>query len=65
MFYKKLVQLSNIQIEQLNEIQDKIKANGGYVSTAQLIRDSIQIFLNHYKKDAVNKYSANYELKEN
>lgn len=60
MFYKKLVHLRPEQKEALDSIQEEVNVNGGYVSAMRLISDSIQIFIDHYKDDAIKRYSPIY-----
>lgn len=59
--YKKLIFIKPEQKEALDEITDTINRNGGYVSVMRLVQDSIQIFIDHYKNDAISKYSSTYE----
>ena len=62
--YEKLILLTSSQREKLMNIQRNVQENGGHVSANQLIRDSIQMFLENYEDAAVKKYSsAFYELK--
>ena len=58
MFYEKLVLLTMSQREKLEDIQRIVKNNGGNVSANQLIRDSLEIFLENYEDIAVKKYST-------
>ena len=51
------------QKEALEEIKDAVATNGGYVPVVRLIQDSIQIFLDHYKDDAIQRYSSMYHKK--
>lgn len=64
MEYKKLVHLRLEQKEALDNIQEEISFNGGYVSVMRLINDSIQIFIDHYGEDAVKRYSPMYAKKK-
>ena len=43
--YEKLILLTKAQREKLENIQKNVKENGGHVSMNQLIRDSIQVFV--------------------
>lgn len=61
--YKKLIYLRLEQKEALDEIQKEIEENGGQVSLVRLIQDSIQIFIQHYKNDAIKRYSHLYDKK--
>ena len=58
--YKKLVNLKCEQKDGLDDIQRQISANGGDVSIMELIVDSIQIFIDHYKNAAIERYSLSY-----
>jgi hypothetical protein len=49
--------------EALNEIKTIVDRNGGYVSANRLVMDAIQIFISHYKDDAISKYSSAYNKK--
>ncbi|MDO5835380.1 MAG: hypothetical protein Q4P17_02635 [Methanobacterium sp.] len=60
MQYKKLVHLRPEQKEALDNIKEEISFNGGYVSVMRLINDSIQIFIDHYGEEAVERYSPMY-----
>lgn len=60
MFYEKLVLLTVSQREKLEDIQRIVKNNGGNVSANQLIRDSLDIFLDNYDDIAVKKYSSSF-----
>jgi len=64
MYHEKLVRLTETQHEELDCVKNVIKKNGGYVSCNQLIRDSLQIFLENYQEIAIKKYSPHYELKK-
>lgn len=48
------------QKEVLDEIKTTVDKNGGYVSANRLVQDAIQIFISHYKNDAISKYSSAY-----
>jgi len=62
--YKKLVHMKIEQKEALDEIQEIVNENGSHVSITRLIQDSIQIFIDHYKNAAIERYSpAYYEMK--
>ncbi len=61
--FKKLLYIKEEQKNSLDEIQKKIELNGGRVSTMRLMQDSIQIFLDHYQNEAIEKYSPFYEVK--
>lgn len=63
--YEKLILLTSSQIERLEKIQKSVKKTGSAVSVNQLIRDSVQIFLENYGDVAVKKYSSTfYDSKE-
>lgn len=61
MSYKKLIYLKPEQKEALNDIKDIIDKNGGCVSMMRLIQDSVQIFIDHYKNEAISRYSSTYK----
>lgn len=61
--YKKLIYIRPEQKEALDEIKNTINRNGGYVPVVRLIQDSIQIFIDHYKDDAIQRYSSRYNKK--
>ena len=63
MINKKLLYLTEEQVARLKEIKTQVNENGGTVSVMRLMQDSIQIFLDHYKEDAIQKYSPIYEKK--
>jgi hypothetical protein len=58
--YKKLLYLETEQKSALEGIQKKVKMNNGQVSVMRLIKDSINIFLDYYQEEAIEKYSGNY-----
>lgn len=60
MTYKKLVNITEDQRQQLEEMQMEIKVNGVQVSTNQLIRDSLQFVLNQHKNTIIGKYLTFY-----
>lgn len=62
--YKKIVNLKTEQKDALNEIQQTVKENGGYVSIMRLTQDSIQIFIDHYRDEAINRYSPAFYNKK-
>lgn len=64
MYTKKVIRLKNTQIKSLDETEKQIKAKGGEITTTKLIRDAVQIFLDYFKDDAIQKYSGVYKLKE-
>lgn len=51
------------QKEALDEIKEAVDENGGYVPVVRLIQDSIQIFIDHYKDEAISRYSYRYNKK--
>lgn len=61
--YKKLVQIKPEQKEALDEIQEIVNENGSHVSITRLIQDSIQIFVDNYRDEAINRYSPDYYKK--
>ncbi len=61
MFCEKLILMTTSQRKRLEDIQKNIEKNGGQVSANQLIRDSIQIFLDHYRDKAIQNYSPAYD----
>lgn len=61
MQFEKLIRLNPSQIRDLEEVKIQIRSKGGNVSISQLIRDSVQIFLDYYREDAINRYSSVYE----
>jgi hypothetical protein len=63
MKYQKLVHLRPDQKEALDEIQEQVKQNGGYVSAMRLINDSIQVFIDNHKEEAIERYSPIYKYK--
>lgn len=63
MYFEKLIRISNEQKKELENTQKTICHNGGNVSLNQLIRDSIEIFLNNCQEEAIKKYSPFYEWK--
>lgn len=58
--YKKLVNLKPEHKEALDEIQEIVNQNGSHVSITRLIQDSIEIFIDHYKNAAIERYSPDY-----
>lgn len=58
--YEKLILLTATQREKLESIKRNVEKNGGTVSANQLIRDSIQIFIENYQEAAIKKYSSFY-----
>ena len=64
MEHKKLVHLRQEQKEALDSIKEEVSFNGGYVSVMRLINDSIQIFVDHYRDEAVERYSPMYAKKK-
>jgi hypothetical protein len=58
--YTKLLYLETEQKNALEGIQKKLKMNNGQVSVMRLIKDSINIFLDYYQDEAIEKYSGNY-----
>lgn len=65
MGFKKLMNLRQEHKVALDEIQEEIEFNGGYVSLMSLIDDSIQIFIDYYKDEAVKRYSGGRYKKKN
>jgi hypothetical protein len=63
--YKKLVNLRPEQKDALDEIQEIVNENGAYVSIMRLMQDSIQIFIEHYKNEAIERYSPSYYENKN
>lgn len=61
--YKKLIYLKMEQKSALDEIQNEILANGGSVSIMRLMQDSIHIFIQHYRDEAIERYSPAYNKK--
>ena len=53
----KLIQLSNIQKENLEEIAYEVSEKGGEVAITQLIRDSIQILIDNYRNEIIDRYA--------
>lgn len=64
MYIRKLILLNPEQIKGLENIENEIKEKGGAISKAQLIRDSVQIFIDYFREDAINKYCASYKIRE-
>jgi Arc/MetJ-type ribon-helix-helix transcriptional regulator len=62
MFYEKLILLTSSQREKLENIQRTVKDKGGYVSANQLIRDSLEMFLESNEENAIKKYTQNQIL---
>ncbi len=58
-----MIYLKPEQKEALKEIKDTVSRNGGYVSGVRLCQDAIQILTEHYKEDAIERYSSNYTKK--
>jgi hypothetical protein len=56
----KTIRLTKKQMEKLKEISEMINKNNSYCSTTQLIRDSIDLFLEKDKKEIVEEYSNLY-----
>jgi hypothetical protein len=63
MKYQKLVHLRPDHKEALDEIQERVKQNGGSVSAMRLINDSIQVFIDNHKEEAIKRYSPIYTRK--
>ena len=61
---KKTLFLSSKQKGKLEAIQRQVKENGGSISVMRLMQDAITIFLEHYKDEAIEKYSPNYKKVE-
>ena len=61
MFNKKLLYITEEQKMDLERVKTQVKENGGTVSVMRLMQDSIQIFLDYYKEDAIQKYSPIYK----
>lgn len=61
MFNKKLLYITEEQKIDLERIKTQVKENGGTVSVMRLMQDSIQIFLDYYQEDAIQKYSPIYK----
>jgi len=53
----KLIHLTNIQKEKLDEIAHEISEQGGAVAITELIRDSIQILIDNYRDEIINRYT--------
>lgn len=64
MFTKKVIRLKTEQMNELNEIEKQVNANGGEITTTKLIRDAVDVFLEYFKSEAIKKYSGSYELKK-
>ena len=60
---RKVIRLKSEQINELEELEKEINANGGEINITKLVRDSVTIFLKYFKSEAIQKYSGNYELK--
>lgn len=52
----KLIHISDIQKEKLDEIAEEVFKQGGEVNTTQLIRDSIQILIENYQNEIIKRY---------
>jgi hypothetical protein len=63
MYVKKIIRLKPEQMKMLTELEKEINANGGEINTTKLIRDSINIFLEYFRDEAIEKYSGKYEFK--
>jgi hypothetical protein len=63
MYFKKVLYLTNEQKFALDEIENEIKMNGGKISCMRLMQDSINVFINHYSKEAIKRYSSSYPKK--
>jgi hypothetical protein len=61
--YTKLLYLETEQKNALEDIKKKVKKNGGKVSVMRLIQDAIKIFVEHYRYEAIEKYSSSYSKK--
>ena len=61
MFNKKLLYITEEQKIDLERVKTQVKENGGTVSVMRLMQDSIQIFLDYYQEDAIQKYSPIYK----
>lgn len=57
MTFKKLVSIRPEQKDALDEIQAEITEGGGYVTMMSLINDSIQIFIEYYRDEAIQQYT--------
>lgn len=63
MTFQKLLYIRPEQKEALDEIQAEIESNGGYVSMMSLIDDSIQIFIDYYRDEAIRQHSPKKYIK--
>ncbi|MGB9937405.1 MAG: hypothetical protein ACPK7O_06765 [Methanobacterium sp.] len=61
--HKKLIYIKPEQKTALNEIKDTVSMKGGSVSAMRLVQDAIQIFTDHYREEAIQRYSSNYAKK--
>jgi len=61
MFNKKLLYITEEQKKDLERVKTQVKENGGSVSVMRLMQDSIQIFLDYYQEEAIQKYSPIYK----
>ncbi len=61
MFNKKLLYITEEQKIDLERVKTQVKENGGSVSVMRLMQDSIQIFLDYYQEEAIQKYSPIYK----
>ena len=64
MYVKKLLYLTSEQKIALDEIKNEIEKNGRKISCMRLLQDSIDIFIEHYSKEAIKRYSSNYAKKD-
>ena len=65
MFNKKLLYITEEQKIDLERVKTQVKENGGSVSVMRLMQDSIQIFLDYYQEEAIQKYSPIYKKWKN
>ena len=65
MFNKKLLYITEEQKKDLERVKTQVKENGGSVSVMRLMQDSIQIFLDYYQEEAIQKYSPIYKKWKN
>jgi hypothetical protein len=64
MYFEKLIRITNEQKKELEHTKKTICHNGGNVSLNQLIRDSIEVFLDNCHEEAIKKYSPFYSWKK-
>lgn len=58
----KLIPLRDEVSDELEEIQRQVKEHGGNISITRLMQDAIQIYVDFYQQQAVEKYSPVYKV---